>query len=261
LREECIFLDTSTIIAREFGSLEEKKKLNSCLLNHRKSSTTYARTEINRTILKDAIFLHSLLIEEKDLSVVFNRLHSFPVKPRERERCYELFSKVTDKRQLRLADSVARLSNLIVGLDKLLLKDISLFQSGTGCPLATEEIEFVSPTYKINTSCTKTSPACMIEQYIETNKCYLRKVYDHIASNPNLKQLHDLLDKIFIDSKEAKGRNCQILADTIICLNSPIECVILATNAKDFEPICESLGKRFVGISCLSSLIRSQSPV
>lgn len=242
------FLDTSIVIAREFGFQHTKDKIEEALKNTEKFSTSYVKTEINRNFLKDIIYLYSLLIEERDLSEVFKRVKSFPLTPRDRDRCWDILSKITNKGELRLEDSVARLANLITGLHKLLFKDIFLIQSGTECPLADEKIEYLAPIYRISISCTKKSPDCLIQKFMEKNKQNLRNICNYISSDPDFEKLHRLLVKVIENPKKSKGRNCFTLSDIIICLDSPINYAIYSTNIKDFKPICASLGKKFVGL-------------
>jgi len=243
-----IFLDSSVVISKEFGLERVRQKINDALSNKQKMSTTYIVTEINSTVVKDAVFLHSLISEEMDLSAVFKRLQRFPLTQRRRARCLLLLSKVTNRRQLRVADSLARLANLIVGLPDILLHGVSLIASGTGCPLASERAEFTSPIYSINVSCTRKSPKCNLAQFLRMNRSNLKEIRDHISQNIDQRLLHSLLEEIINKERLAKGRRCKKLGDTIICLDSPKDCHICSTNVKDFLPICESLRKKFLEI-------------
>lgn len=246
-RQKC-FLDSSLILSREFGKSELKKKIEQNISQAKKFSSTYAKTEIKRTFLKDAIYLHSLLVEEQNLTAVFQRLQSFPLSQRRIKRCLALLSKITNRRRLRLADAITRLETLILGLDMLLLKDVTMLKSGTECPLADESVRFVPPTYRINTSCTKTSPICAIKKYFNEKDAALHKIHKDIMSDSNLRKLFVLLDKILKKEDTPKGRNCMTLGDTIICLDCPIGYTIYGTNIKDFVPLCRCLSKKFVGV-------------
>lgn len=155
---------------------------------------------------------------------------------------------VSDKKQLRLADAITRLENLILGMEKELLKDVKIIDSGTKCSLATEKLEFTYPNFEIETSCTRKRPICSLPEYLQRNAIRLKALHDGISSNSELQRLHKVLGEVLQDPKKAKGRNCQGLGDTIICLDAPRRCDILSTNIKDFAPICDFLSKSFVGI-------------
>ena len=246
--KETAFLDTSVILSNEFGSKDVKDEIEKSLENKQKFSTKYACMEINRTFLKDAIFLHSLLLEEMDLSVVFKRVQSYPMTQRNTKRCLDVLSKITDKGQLRVEDSITRLANLITGLRIALFSNISFIRSGTDCPLADEEVVFIPPIYVIDTRCTRDLPECQIVEYLEKNRNNMRKICSFLASDESFSKLHDFLSKLIENEKIAKGRNCQKLGDIIICLDSPAGYMIYSTNIKDFAIICKSLGKPFIGI-------------
>jgi len=248
LSKEKAFLDTTVVLSNNFGSKDIKDEIEKALENKQKFSTKYVCMEINRTFLKDAIFLHSLLVEEMDLSVVFKRLQNYPMTQRKIKRCLAVLSKITDKGQLRVEDSISRLANLITGLRVALFGNISFIRSGTDCPLAYEEIVFIPPIYIIETRCTRDLPECRIVEYLEENKKNMRKIFNSLASDETYRKLHDFLSKLIKNKKIAKGRNCQKLGDIIICLDSPADYTIYSTNIKDFAIICKSLGKPFIGI-------------
>jgi hypothetical protein len=242
------FLDSSVVISREFGFERQRERISSILSGKKKISTTYILKEINQSLVKDAVFLHSLMSDEMDLSAVFKRLQQFPLTERKRARCLLLLSRVTNRRQLRVMDSIARLGNLIVALPHILLHDVSLTDSGTECPLANERAQFSSPTYSINTSCTNKSPKCNLERFLILNRNELEKIREHVSQNASQKSFHSLLKEIINNEKSAKGKRCGKLGDAIICLDSPKDCPICSTNLKDFIPICESLGRDLMKI-------------
>lgn len=243
------FLDTTVILSEEFGSRSIKDEIKKSLRNRQKFSTKYVCMEVNRTFLKDAIFLHSILVEEADLSAVFQRIQSYPnMTQRKIKRCLDIFSKITKKQELRVEDAIARLENLIAGLRVVLFNDISFTPSGTDCPLADEEIVYIPPIYAIETRCTRKMPECKIVEYLEENRKNIRKICSSLRSDEKFSKLHDFLNKMIGNEKIAKGRNCQKLGDIIICLDSPAGFTIYSTNIKDFAIICKSLGKPFVGI-------------
>ena len=240
-----VFLDTSIVISKEFGSQHTKKKINQMIGDLNKISTSFIKKEINCSLLKDAIFLYSMLIEEMNLSAVFERLQRYPLTDRRRKRCLAFFSKVTNERQLRLEDAITRLESLINGLNVLLFKDISLIKTKTNCTLAEAEIEKVDQIYKISLYCRRDSAECDLGKFMKENKDSLTEISFQKDLEPKLSRL---LSELVDDFSIAKGRNCSILGDVIICLESPNNYPIYSTNIKDFIPICRALRKKFIGI-------------
>lgn len=245
---EKVFLDTSVIEGREFGNASIRTQIENSLLAKKKLASTLVKMEINRTFVRDAIFLHTLLFEDRDLSVVFKRLQSFPITPRQSKRCLRLLECITDRNTLRVVDALARLENVIQGVSAWLLRDISLIESGTCCPLADRQAVHRSGTYEISTSCNRALPSCNIAAYIERSVTDLQKILSAVKGNRDHEKLAGVLEQVIRDPAKAKGRNCMDLADTIICLDSPADCIIHSLNIVHFEPICRCLGKSFFGI-------------
>jgi len=238
------FLDTSIIISREFGpqNIKERIKIIEPL---NKYATTFTKMEINCSLLKDAIFLYSLLVEEKDLTVVFNRLQRFPITERRRKRCLAILEKITNKRQLRLADAITRLESLIRGLHYILFRDINLIDSKTNCPLANMKITKTNGVYKMPLCYSREVATCDLEKFIEENRQSLVKISVRKDIDGKLSKF---IAKIIDTPAIAKGRNCSKIGDVIICLEAPDDSWIYSTNISDFKPICKALKKKFIGI-------------
>jgi hypothetical protein len=240
------FLDTSVILSREFGPRQKKKEIKSTLKGKRKTASTYSITEVNRTFLKDAIFLYSILTEEPSLHTVFERLQKFPMTERRIKRCLALLDKITDNRQIRIKTAMAKLENLIFGTKALLFRDVATVTSGTLCPLSQENVEFDYPAFKLNTSCTKSTATCSLAKYLKANTPKLLELKQAISSDPKMEKLCLVLEKAILDPNEAKGRRCQTLGDLIICLDAPYSSNVYSTNVKDFAVICHIVKKKFV---------------
>jgi hypothetical protein len=246
--ERKAFLDSSVLLSRKFGLPKQKKKIERELRNSEKLSTDYARTEIKRTFIKDAIFLHSILVDEQTLTSVYQRLRTFPTTTRQKDRCLSILERVSDKKQLRYSDALTRLENLISVIEKELLKDVQILKSGTGCSLASEEIEFDDPYFRIKTSCTRKNAVCSLPNQIAQNSASLNVLKQGITGNKQFEKLSKALVDVLQNPEKSKGVRCKILGDTLICLDAPDNCDILSTNINDFSPICFHLRKQFVGV-------------
>lgn len=189
------------------------------------------------------------MVDERNLAPVYQRLRTFPTTKRKKDRCLAILESVSDKRQLRFADALSRLENLINGMEKEILKNVQILKSETGCQLANEELEFDAPYFSIRTSCSRKNAVCSLPEYVIQSSSSLRAVKMGISGNRQLDKLKDTIDIVLANPEKAKGNNCKTLGDTLICLEAPKHCIILSTNIKDFKPICSSLGKSFKGIS------------
>jgi hypothetical protein len=242
------FLDSSILLSRKFGLPKQKANIRKKLKSRRKFSTEYAKTEIKRTFLKDAIFLHSLMVDEGTLTSVYQRLRTYPTTQRQKDRCLAILESVSDRRQVRFADAIVRLENLINGMEKEMLRNVQILKSGTGCQLASEEIEYDAPYFSIKTSCSRKTAVCLLHEHVTRNSAVLRALKVGVSNSLQFKKLSETLDIVLQNPEKAKGKNCKILGDTLICLDAPDNCDIFSTNVKDFGPICASLCKSFVGI-------------
>jgi hypothetical protein len=200
-------------------------------------------TEINRSLVKDAVFLHSLLIEEMNLPKVYNRLTQYPLSDRGRKRCLLLLEKVSDKKQLRVADAIARLESLINGLHALLMRDVTLLDSRIGCPIANVRPKKANRIYEMPMSCRRKDARCSVHQFLDEHKDALKKIltFDKIDQN-----LFIIVSNVTKNFNIAKGKNCAKLGDIIICLEAPNDHTIYSTNKKDFNPLCKALRKELI---------------
>ena len=149
------YLDSSVILTRNFGYESEISIINQLIQDTEKFASKYAKMEIWRTFLKDAVYLHSVILEERNLPNVLQRISSVGFKPRVKGRCIKLLSAVSDDCILRVEDAIARLELLIEGIEDLLFYDIHLLPSGTCCPLAEEKVQKEAGSYILNTRCTR----------------------------------------------------------------------------------------------------------
>lgn len=244
------YLDSSVILTRDFGYDSEKNIIDHLIQDAEKYASRYAKMEIWRTFLKDAIYLHSLVLEEKNLPNVLQRISSIGFRPRIKDRCIKLLAKVSDDFRLRVEDATARLELLIEGMENLLFNDVHLLSTGTCCPLAEEKVQKETEGYTLNTRCTRHEPDCKVAPFFMKKAQTIDKLKQYLEANKidHLKKLIELLNKIRENPEIAKGRNCMILGDLIICMDALNGLEIFSTNVKDFEPICSALRKKFKAV-------------
>jgi hypothetical protein len=247
LLEDRLYLDTTVFHSRELGDSATKTKIGEFLKDKTKATSSYVQMEINRTVLKDAIYLHSMMVEEANLPAVFTRLQSYPATDRRIRRCLQMLGAITQQRQLQLANSMARLENLIIFFARSMYAwDVDIVPSGTKCPLSDPQIQHDSGTYTINMSCTRRAPVCDVSTFMKNRTSDLERILAGTKGVSGLGDLVTLIEKVITNPEEAKGRNCMTLGDLIICLDSPSDYVICSTNTEHFQPICKSLAKQFV---------------
>ena len=102
-----IFLDTSIAIDRIFNP--ETQRAIEAILDDEKviSTSTYVLMEFKRTVLKDCIYLHSMIEEEESLTAVYYRLKEISDSPngwKIAQRCIMILKSLefprTDKEQV-----------------------------------------------------------------------------------------------------------------------------------------------------------------
>ena len=240
------YLDTTIIISKDFGNFDLKNKINNKISGLNKYATSFTKREINHSLLKDAILLHSILVEEMDLSIAYQRLNIYPFTNRRRSRVLYILSKITDRVATRLEDAIVRLETLIIGLHSFLYRDVKLIHSETNCPLIESQIEKKGSVYDINTNCRRDTAICDLDEFLKKNKNKLENIKSQIEIDDKISNLisNILENKYYI----AKGRNCFTLSDIIICLDEQNNYPIYSTNIKDFKIICKALNKKFYGI-------------
>jgi hypothetical protein len=242
------FLDTSVIVSKNFEKEDVKRRIEKKLSNLLKRTSTYVVMELKRRILRDLMYLHSILLEEKTVGDAQRRLAKISRSKRQLKMCLLIFAQISDISAKDRDEALIRLENMIrVGI-RLYLHDIDVFESGTRCELAHRipiktdagSYDFFPPWY-----CTRTIIQCRIDDFIKQNYPQLKSILNCLPRDPEWANYIKLLKKIYANPALARGNNCMVLGDTIIILDAPHDSGIYSTNKKDFGPICKCLNKEF----------------
>lgn len=242
------FLDTSVIISKNFEKEDVKRRIEEKLGSLLKKTSTYVVMELKRRILRDLMYLHSILLDEESVGDAQRRLAKISRSKRQLKMCFLIFAQISDISAKDRDEVLLRLENMIrVGI-RLYLGDIEVFESGTRCELAYRipiKTDVGSYDFFPSWSCTRRIIQCYIDDFIKQNHQQLKPLLNCLSRDPAWTNYTKLLKKILAKPSLARGNNCMTLGDTIIILDAPDDSVIYSTNKKDFGPICKCLNKKF----------------
>jgi len=238
-----IFLETSVQIKKIFG--KERESILNFIEDKKTITSTYVLMEFNRRILKDCIYLYSILTEEETLDDVFGRLAE--LKRYEYRRaiiCYSILSKLSEGGKLEKEEASINLKMLMdYQLKRQFDYGIKSVVDETKCELANEKIKEENNNYLLNTSCRRGKMKCEIEKFVEGNKKEVEYIMKGLKLNEEFKNVCNSLREVLNDSKKAMGKNCnRILGDCIISVETPKDYKILTTD-HHYEIICKCIDK------------------
>lgn len=241
------FLDTSVIISKNFEKENIKRKIEEKLRDLPKRTSTYVVMELKRRVLKDLMYLHSILLEEESLADAQRRLAKISKSKRQLKMCLLILAQISDISAADRDEVLIRLENMIRVGTRLYLRDIEVFESGTRCDLAHRmpiKTDVGSYDFYPQWSCTRKIIQCDVDIFINRNDSHLRSLLNCLLKDSAWNVYTKLLKEVLADPSLARGNNCMTLGDTIIILDASLDSVIYSTNRKDFEPICRCLNKK-----------------
>lgn len=195
--------------------------------------------ELNRTYLKDAYTLDTILKESRNLENVGERIEEIPYNP-SKERLEFLFERITQD-NFTLREAKIRLKRIIKWYHTILLKGIAVIPSKTQCEQLLPKNEF---------QCRRTLSTCRTSKIIEENKISFelirKKLLKSIRKDLKTLRICRALYEVIRNPDKVKEdpRNCFDVGDVLIALDVP-EGFTLISEDKHFVSICEVLNIRF----------------
>lgn len=202
--------------------------------------------EFKRRVLKDLIYVHSIVLEEPRIGDAQRRLSKISTSQRELKMCFQIFAALSDYSAYNRNDVLLRLETMIRLYRQMYLDDIRIFPSATKCSLANSEpLKTEEGNYEFypEWSCTKEIWQCFVHNFLRNNEFSLKSLIKCFDSDSQKKDYLTILRNILKNYSNARGNNCMTLGDTIIILDAPENSIIFSTNKKDFEPICKCLNR------------------
>ncbi|MBN1315533.1 MAG: hypothetical protein JXA42_08695 [Anaerolineales bacterium] len=262
MSQNTLFLETTIQIERVAGNRMKQAGLRRELAPYRLISSTYVLGEFLRTLVKDSIRLHRLVVEHPHLDDVMTTIGQHPNR-REASRMSLIWGSImrlgwgSDRQdsdaRADLLDRLARyiefslLNRFMAGIDEL--------YDGTGCGLGRErpEIWQTKPVeadnkevYKLRSQCVRQMPECCLGERLVEWQPELRVLASGLSKeqDPALIRMGELAEQILDDPTIALGRNCTwYLGDLIIALELPAGIPLYTTNRRHFTSILNILGK------------------
>ena len=249
-----IFADTTVLADLMFAPPEEQDALRVGLAGHCVWTTRYVIQELRCTFLRDAVVLYDLVVDSDTTEIALRRLTRRYLSERRLRRVHAVLALVSERTGscLDRKTVLERLEALIeFGLMAELLAPVEVdgITDETGCVRGEPEPEWRGNRFDFECRCSKREPTdCRIEEFHERHADELGR----LAQGPDdldavHKRLRETAAAVLEDGSQGRGTNCyRILSDCIIAMCAPADAAVCSTNAKDFCPICEALGKEFL---------------
>lgn len=242
-----LFLDTSIQIDKWLGHQNHKDAINRVLMGSSGNTTSkYVLGEYKRSIGRDLATFKDLLESSPNVEEALRRLHIFS--SRKGSRFINLiFPAIIEELKIKDDTSIEAVLERVSHLLEIELEDFFW--------LDIDEDKFVNSPYCADAdppppandkiSCpTNASVPCDIEDFWGKSNCEFLALADNLPSKPKeIRERKSLIKQILQNIKKKHGENCLKLADAIIATQCPEGYQVFTTNMKDFEPICQALGK------------------
>ena len=252
-----IFLETTIQIERVLGNRKRQTDLHAELSGYRLITSHYVLGEYLRTVIKDAIQLHEILLKYTHFDDVMTAIGQHHNK-REASRMMLLLGALlrtgisTEAVTYEPDVMVDRISRMMrAALVKRFHAGIDELIDDVECGLARERPSAIPNTlpltYQLRSQCIRTVRECMLAEKMETWQPQLALLAEGLSDSKDaaLTRMGQLARRIIEDPVLARGRNCTwYLGDMVIALELPANVPLYTTNRRHFEPILSILGKQ-----------------
>lgn len=238
-------LDTTIQIDRILGSDKRISRIDKVLYGKELVSTTYVLGEYYKNIINDYITLYSIFLQENDVKQTGCRITE-NVFGRSQGRISKLFCNLAATCDYDIELIKDNLDIYLHILIERFNEELVDMLDETKCSRANASVVYEDGIPKLeNISCTKRNKQCQICEFWNKRRQKLESLLDNDKYDTKLKEI---IRKSLDDPNNFKGQNCWRLGDTIIVsevlgLNNTAVC---SSNKKDFEPICQLLGVKFI---------------
>jgi predicted nucleic acid-binding protein len=250
-----LFLDTTIQIERVVGSRARQAALHRELASYRLVTSSYVLGEYLRTLVRDAVYLHRLVLEQEHLDDVITAIAQH-INKREASRMLLLWANVHREGMYGQAHIADQLEAYVMGgLVRRFMFGIETLLDATECGLARERAEPLTvggdpgsqERYRLRAQCIRRVRECALAERLGRWQEDVRRISQALGNSQEraLARLAGLAEQILTDPVLARGRNCtRYLGDMVIALELPPDVPLYTTNRKHFEPLLQALGKR-----------------
>lgn len=256
-----LFLDTTIQIERVVGSRARQAVLHRELAGYRLMTSTYVLGEYLRALVRDAIYLHRLVLEQEHLDDVVTAIAQH-INKREASRMLLLWANVRREGIYGRGHIADQLEAYITGglLRRFMFGVVTLLDT-TECGLAQERAQpfragsapDLQDRYRLRAQCIRHVKECALAERLAEWQENVRRINQVLSDSQEraclrrqaLARTALLAGQILTDPVLARGRNCtRYLGDMVIALELPPDVPLYTTNRKHFEPLLKVLGKR-----------------
>lgn len=235
-----IHLDTTIQIDRIFGSDKRKNRISDVLDGKELITSTYVLGEYFNNIVNDYITLYHIFLQERNVEQTGCRITEKAF-GRSQGRMFKLFNNLAARCDYDVEIIEDNLHNYLdfllewfhEGIDGELMDE-------TGCNRAKAKVIYEDGIPRLESiKCSKEKNQCAICGFWQKR----REALEELLENDDYdEQLKNIIRDALQTSKNFKGRNCSKLGDTIIVaeIMGKDDVCVCSSNAKDFEPICDT---------------------
>jgi len=247
-----VFMETTAAIHRHFGTLAQRELVVQAMSARRIITCAFVQFEYKRVVQRACVEFHRLLTRTGNIEEAFRAFgQSYSVS--QLSIGYALFYRVLREANYNMDELLKRLEHLIEShLLYLFCLNVDEITDATRCALAYQQPVRRGNTYAsgfLNVS--RATFNCDLPNFIETNRDAFQAIHDTLTEerSSRTRRLRQTLSRVLRNPAESRGRNALILADLIIAVEMPDEALLLTTNRRDFEQICEILNKDIFPLS------------
>lgn len=243
-----LFLETTIQISRVIAQDRQRATIRLNTLGRRLCTSGYVLAEYNRTLIKDAITFHKLLLTSPSVAEAVKRSAKYPQNRKFPRTMVLLATLGFDEDKQNTLDRIERFIDWQA--HDLFWESIDAARSidEVGCVHSQWQAELQETgQYDLEgLRCVKAKPpACGIMTFIEKNRRELDNFISAAStcSRPNVAKAAEAFDRILSGQDTPFGeRSCYRVADVLIVLEAPSDAEIYSTDG-DVHAICGIIGK------------------
>jgi hypothetical protein len=245
---ERLFLETSFQVEKVLGY--DRERLND-RISHRECWTSrLVLAEYEQTVLRDAVYLYSVVRQEPTRWRVEARLKR-EKRNRVLDRCRMLLSTICRDEAY---DQERVLLSLSYWIEEML---VALFEGASGveytddeinCRIGRQEPVFQNEYWYFDADCNQDVCDCSLPEFISGRRGDFQRIRRcvslNVGADEKFSDLEMSLQKVLLDPGSARGLRCTKIKDCTISVECPVHCVLLTVD-KHYEWVCkEALGKK-----------------
>ena len=239
-----LVLETTLLLQMALGSERQRVTIAEGLDEAQLLVPEYVLMELNRTIIRDAMFLYDALRSSETVADALRRLSSGIFPARTSKRVLFLLATLLEAGAAR-EDMLAALRLVISrGAAQYLPANAKVIDH-VSCPLAKAVPFYDGASFDLYGTCTRSLKQCRLPHFLRSKQEEMEKVLSATESTAILRNTRftRVLRDVIEDPEKARGSmNCWAIGDVIIALHQP-PLSSFVTFDRRYEVICRALEK------------------